>query len=125
MKYQLLRLLIVRHRVNFLLTIPINSNQILSQIFIIKLRTCFLSDSLCLFSFLGRIPRLSLIQHSLYVGVVGDLLSHHSKRSSMEKFRPLTGIKPVPLPSAGFRSNNNYKSHARTLARTLALIVRN
>jgi len=34
--------------------------------------------------FRGRIPRLSLIQHNLYVGVVENLLPHHSQWSSTE-----------------------------------------
>ena len=34
----------------------------------------------------GRFPRLSLIQHSLYVGVVENLLPHYSQVSSMERW---------------------------------------
>ena len=34
----------------------------------------------------GRIPRLSLNQHSLYVGVVEKLLPHHSQGSSTERW---------------------------------------
>ena len=34
----------------------------------------------------GRIPRLSLIRHSLYVGVVEKLLPHHSRGSSSKRW---------------------------------------
>jgi len=52
--------------------------------------------------FWERIPRarLSLIWHSLYVGVVEDLLSHHSKRSSMERWSQNT-MKPLLKPEGG------------------------
>jgi len=35
--------------------------------------------------FFRKIPRLSLIQHSLYVGVVEKLIPHHSQGSSKER----------------------------------------
>ena len=43
-------------------------------------------DGLVWFCCSGRIPRLSLNQHSLYVGVVENLLPHHSQGSGTERW---------------------------------------
>ena len=48
---------------------------------LVCLLACF-----ALLCFSARIPRLSLIQHSLYVGVFEKLLPHHSQGSSTERW---------------------------------------
>ena len=56
-----------------------------SDVFTLAL-VVFNGTTLSVFCCSGRIPRLSLIPHSVYVGVVENLLPRHSQGSSTERW---------------------------------------